>query len=86
MKSNLTTENSHILSKFGEKVKFYRKLQNMTQLDLAAEVEIDARHIQRIEKGKINTSIIVAYSIAVVLNVSLNDLFEIEEIQNTSKN
>ncbi|MFN0047553.1 MAG: helix-turn-helix transcriptional regulator [Cytophagales bacterium] len=78
MKNNLTTEYNVVLIKFGEKVRYYRKLRRMTQLDLSIAVEIDSRHIQRIEKGRINTSIMVAFSISRILGVAMDELFSFD--------
>jgi len=78
MRTNLIDKYEKIRISFGEKIKHYRKQKGWTQLDLAMEIEVDSRHIQRIEKGKINTSILVAYAIAKAFDVSISDLFDFE--------
>ncbi len=78
IRSNISDKYEKIRISFGEKIKYYRRKKNWTQLDLSMEIEIEARHIQRIEKGGTNTSILVAYAIAKALDVTINDLFDYE--------
>lgn len=59
-------------------IRYYRTLNNLTQLDLANLVNVRRETISRLEDNKYNPSFILAYSIADVLNIyDLNDLFMI---------
>lgn len=60
---------------FGKKVKSLRLQQNMTQLDLATKIGIDARQLGRIENGHTNTTLTVIYLLAEVLGVEIGELF-----------
>jgi len=65
-----------IITAFGSNVKEIRIKKNLTQLDLAAQLEIDIRQIQRIENAEINTSITMAYLLAEALEVPVSKLFD----------
>ena len=45
---------------------------------LAGILNIDIHHISRVESEQINTSIMVAYSIAKVFELSVSELFNFE--------
>lgn len=64
---------------FGKRVKDLRDQHALTQLDLAVRTEMDTRQIQRIEAGKVNTSIGNARAIAQALGVGVSVLFETVE-------
>ncbi len=66
------------LQAFGQRIKDLRNREKMTQLDLASSTDMDTRQIQRIEAGKVNTSVGNAYAIATALGVSVPTLFEFE--------
>jgi transcriptional regulator with XRE-family HTH domain len=71
-------DTSAFITTFGQRVKALRELNNLTQFDLASKAGMDIRQIQRIEYGKINTSIGNAYLIARALEVSLGELFDFD--------
>ncbi len=66
-----------VLKKFGQKVRSIRKAQNMSQEDLALECGLEYSQINRIELGKVNTSVSHLFLLAKVLKVSPNDLVDI---------
>ena len=61
------------------KVRHFRQLAGMSQLDLSLECGISTQAISVIEKGKTYTSIRIACLIAYILKVKLDDLFWVEE-------
>jgi hypothetical protein len=44
---------------------------------MSANINIDERHLRRIEKEEVNTIILLLYNISEKLNLSLPDLFSI---------
>jgi transcriptional regulator with XRE-family HTH domain len=67
---------ARITSEFGTRVKAMRLKNNLTQLDLAAELGVDERQIRRIENGENPTSLPMVYLIAEALGVKVGDLFD----------
>jgi len=63
-------------------IKKYRKLRNMTQLDLAQKCEYSYAYIRRIEGPKCskNFSILTLYNISKALNIDIKYLFEDDNI------
>jgi len=59
------------------RIKEYRARHDMKQDELAAKVGVRRETIYHLEKGKYNPSLILAYSIAKVFNVAIEDIFEI---------
>ena len=60
---------------FGQQVRSLRKSRGLTQLDLAAKMDVTDRLIQRIEAGDGYTTIKTAYLIAQAFGVSVSELF-----------
>lgn len=56
-------------------IKQYRKLNNITQEQLAKMVNVRRETIQRLEKGRYNPSLKLAYDISKALNTSIEKLF-----------
>ena len=67
-----------IIKKFGSRVKYLRQAKGLSQEALAHKAEIDRTYLPGIEKGTRNSSIKVAYQIAVALEVTLPELFDFE--------
>lgn len=61
------------------KIKEYRVKQNMTQDTLAELVDVRWETIIRIEKGKYNPSLTVAWDIAKALDASIEEIFSFED-------
>lgn len=68
----------NIMKKISLNIKKYRKLAGITQEQLAVDVGKSYDFIRRLEykKGDIGCSIDTLYRISVVLNVSIDKLFE----------
>ncbi len=67
------------LAFIGENIKKYRKLKNLTQIDLALLCEdVDWSQISRMERGKVNFSISYLFLIAEVLEITPNQLLKVD--------
>jgi putative transcriptional regulator len=60
-------------------LKVERARKNITQAQLAKLVKVSRQTINAIELGKYNLSTILALKIALVFEVSVNDIFELED-------
>lgn len=63
-----------LLENFGKRVRFYRRLQKITQEQLGELASVSYKYIGEIERGRKKVSIVVMYRIAKALGVSLCDL------------
>ncbi|MHA2364087.1 MAG: helix-turn-helix transcriptional regulator [Candidatus Hodarchaeales archaeon] len=61
------------------KMKEYRAKFNLRQEDLARIVGVRRETISHLEKGKYNASLKLAYKIAKVFNVNIEELFIFDE-------
>lgn len=60
-------------------VKVERARRNLTQADLANEINVSRQTIHAIEKNKFNPSVALAIRMARFFNVTVEYLFDIEE-------
>ncbi len=65
------------------KIKEYRSRYNLKQEDLAAKVEVRRETIGHLEKGKYNPSLVLAWRIAQVFGVTIEEIFTVEEENKT---
>ncbi|MCR2033383.1 helix-turn-helix transcriptional regulator [Anaerofustis stercorihominis] len=56
-----------------------RKKNSMTQIELAKKLNVSRQTIISLENGKYNPSIMLAYKIAKVFDLSIEDVFIFEE-------
>lgn len=68
-----------IKKKFGLNVKKYRKLQNLTQEELAELIDLDSTSISAIETGKFFPTLNNIQKLAATLNINLETLFLFDE-------
>ncbi|GAA0182465.1 helix-turn-helix transcriptional regulator [Clostridium sediminicola] len=61
------------------RIKEFRINANMTQQQLADLVSVSSRTIISLEKGQYNPSVLLAYNIAQVFHVSIENLFIFKE-------
>ena len=61
------------------KIKVFRAMHDMTQEELARRVGVTRRTVNSIERGKYNPSIEVAFRIARLFGVPLEDVFLYED-------
>lgn len=62
-------------------LKQYRLQNEMTQTDLAKVLGVTRQTIAAIEKSKYNPSLVLAYKIAKVFGVRIEDIFQFEETE-----
>ncbi|MFC6861137.1 MULTISPECIES: helix-turn-helix transcriptional regulator [Zunongwangia] len=61
------------------RIKVLRAEQNITQAELANRVEVSRQTINAIEKGKFDPSLPLAFKIARLFNLKIEDIFQDEE-------
>lgn len=61
------------------RIKEYRARFDMKQEDLAARVGVRRETIGNLEKGKYNPSLVLAWNIARVFGVTIEEIFTVEE-------
>lgn len=71
-------DKKELLLKFGGNLRKLRLEKGFSQEQLANELGVEVSQISRIERGLINTSVIMIYSISNVLNVPAGHFFETE--------
>ena len=65
--------------KFESKIHIYRAIKRMTQQELADLVGVSRQTIMQLERNRYNPSMLLAYSIAKVFDVTIEDLFDFKE-------
>lgn len=73
------------MSTFGERIIEVRKLRGLTQKDLGDSIGVDKRVISKYENNQTIPSVIVANSIAKVLEISLDYLMGNDDILTLDK-
>ena len=68
------------------RIKEYRARYDMKQEDLAKLVGVRRETIGNLEKGRYNPSLVLAWNIAKVFNVTIEEIFTITEDQFESEN
>ena len=63
---------------FGEKVKYLRKSQNMTQQELANELNINRNNLSRIETEKSEPNATLIKSISNLFGISVSSLLDMD--------
>ena len=66
------------------RIKVLRAERDMTQGQLAMEVDVSRQTINAIEKGKFDPSLPLAFRIARLFGLSIEDVFQEEETKNRS--
>lgn len=64
---------------FESKIHVFRATKRMTQQELADKVNVSRQTIMQLEKNRYNPSMLLAYSIAQVFDVAIEDLFDFKE-------
>ncbi|WP_431133679.1 helix-turn-helix transcriptional regulator [Psychroserpens mesophilus] len=72
------SKNQAFLIEFGKNLRKIRKSKDLTQAELASDLDVEISQISRIERGVINTSISTAYEIAKILDTNISDLFNFD--------
>ena len=71
----IESEEIELIKSVGEKIRQKRIELNLSQEILSYDANIPRNQVGRIERGEINTSIIVLYKICKALNMELEELF-----------
>ena len=64
---------------FSSKIHIYRATKRMTQQELADLVGVSRQTIMQLERNRYNPSMLLAYAIARVFDVSIEELFDFWE-------
>ncbi|MHB8260873.1 MAG: helix-turn-helix domain-containing protein [Bacteroidia bacterium] len=70
----MATSKEIFLKQFGEHIRNVRIKKNITQFDLASNINKDRQSLQRLESGNINPSIYYLYELSEGLEIPLEDL------------
>lgn len=73
------------MKKCGERIRQIRKVQGMTQEELAAELKIGDRHLRKIESGEKGPSIEILVELSELFEVSLDYIIVGRHQQNALK-
>ena len=71
-------DKKELLVKFGGNLRKLRLEKGFSQEQLANELGVEVSQISRIERGVINTSVIMLYSISNILGITVSRFFEFE--------
>jgi len=74
-KNKLNSYNKNI----GKNIKYYRKIRNISQLEVATTLGIDKSTISLYENGKVNIPVKHLYAISKFLNIEIELFFEAYE-------
>ena len=66
--------------RFDSKIHVYRATKRMTQQELADLVGVSRQTIMQLERNRYNPSMLLAYSIAKVFDVTIEDIFDFAEV------
>lgn len=66
-------------------IRIYRAIHNLTQEELARKISVTRKTVNSIEGGKYNPSIDVAYKMAKLFNVTIEELFCFEDEENNNE-
>jgi len=66
-------------------IRIYRAIHNLTQEELARKISVTRKTVNSIEGGKYNPSIDVAYKIAKLFHVTIEELFCFEDEENNNE-
>lgn len=74
----------NVKDKIGQRIKFLRDKNQMSQKDLAYTADLDRSYIASVENGQRNISIVNIDKIALALGVTLKDFFNDDEFNDTT--
>ena len=67
--------------KFDSKIHMFRAARRMSQQELADLVGVSRQTIIQLERNHYNPSMLLVYSIAKVFDVTIEELFDFEEVE-----
>jgi putative transcriptional regulator len=65
--------------RFGRRLRTIRESAGFKQVQLAQLLDVDSKHLSRLERGKVNPSFEIIFRIARILKVSPSLLFEFDD-------
>lgn len=71
-------------ARFGERLASLRRLRGWTQHEAAGKLGIGWRHLQKVEAGEVNITLLLLYRFGVVYGVSVDTLFSDESVNDAS--
>ena len=66
---------------FESKIHVFRATKRMTQHELADLVNVSRQTIMQLERNRYNPSMMLAYSISKVFDVTIEDLFDFSKVE-----
>jgi transcriptional regulator with XRE-family HTH domain len=72
----LPVKKKDIKKTLGQNIALLRKEKGLSQSQLAYDAEIDISTLSRLERGNLNVTLDVLIKIALILEISVADLFE----------
>jgi transcriptional regulator with XRE-family HTH domain len=69
----------------GKRVKYLRRLKDLTQVQLAESTELSVNYISQIETGIACPALKTLFALAKSLNVELKDLFDYQQLPNSKE-
>ena len=70
------------LIQLGKRVKYLRRLNNLTQAQLAERADLSVNYVSEIETGTASPTLKTLLTLAQHLNVQLRDLFDFDGLTN----
>lgn len=72
----MKTKHKNIKQEFGARVRYYRKLKDLTQFQLSERVNKTEETISNIERGVTSTGIELMEELAIALDIEMKDFFD----------
>ena len=76
----------NLKKRMGKRIKFFRKKRNLTQEKLSEMINVESRHISRIETGSQAPSLKILNEICNVLGIEFEDLTTAQKNNEIQKN
>lgn len=74
-------DKQELLNYVGDKIKDFRKKNNLNQSELAKKIGVSNTSISEYERGKVNIDADTLFQIAAALNVKVDDLFPARKVE-----
>jgi transcriptional regulator with XRE-family HTH domain len=71
--------------RFGRRLREVRIEAGLKQGQVARAVDVDSKHISRLERGKVNPSFEIIFQLAAALRVSPTSFFDFDRSETTAK-
>jgi transcriptional regulator with XRE-family HTH domain len=71
--------------RFGKRLREVRMEAGLKQGQVARAVDVDSKHISRLERGKVNPSFEILFQLATTLRVSAAVLFDFDRSETSSR-